>query len=84
MSFKGDRHSNLRHCSGFEPPPAKSISRAFIENLISCAFHHHRVGNFAGRGINRHNANAAGSDVGALCFVGVIGTRGANGHSFCS
>ena len=55
--FIGDWHSDLRHRSGFEPPPSKSIGRGFIENRITGALLHGRIAHFAARGINRHNAN---------------------------
>ena len=81
--FIADWHSDLRHRSGFEPPLSKSIDRGFIENRITGALLHGRIGHFADRGINRHNANPAASDMGVLRLVGVHGGRGANDLSFC-
>jgi len=83
MSVIGDRHSNLRHRARFEAPLLKSIGRNFIENPIAGAFHHHRVGNFAGCGINYHHAKPASGDMGPLCLEGVLRERRADRYSFC-
>ncbi len=84
VSVIGDRHSNLRHRSGFEAPPLKSIGRDFIENPVAGAFRHHRTGNFAACGINDHYANAIASDMGSLCLVGVLGKRRTDRYSLGS
>jgi len=81
--FVADRHSDLRYRSGFEPPLSKSIGRALIENRITAALLHGRIGYFAARGINRYNANPVAGDMVVLRLVGVHGERAANDHSFC-
>ena len=81
--FVADRHSDPRHRSGFEPPLSKSFGRAFIENRITAALLHGRIGYFAARGINRHNANPVTGDMVVLRLVGVHGERAANDHRFC-
>ncbi len=55
ISFIVDRHSDLRHGSGFEPPPSKRVDGNFIEDPITGALCHHRIGDFAARSIDSHD-----------------------------
>ena len=81
--FVGDRHSDPRHRSGFEPPLFESLGRGFIENRITGALLHGQLSYFAARGINRHNACPVAGDMVFFRLVGVLGKQGANDVGFC-
>ena len=84
ISFIVDRYSDLRHGSGFESPPSKRVDGNFIEDPIPGALRHHRIGDFAARSINSHNANTASSDIGTLGLVWILGQRSAHCHGLGS
>ena len=78
------RYSDLRHGSGFEPPPSKRVDGNFIEDPITGALCHHRIGDFAARSIDSYDANTASGDIGALCLVRILGQRSAQCHGLGS
>ena len=84
ISFIIDRHSDLRHSSGFESPPSKRVGGNFIEHRITGALRHDRVCNLPARSIDSHDANTASSDIGTLRLVWILGQRSAHCHGLGS
>src|SRR3989442_14074078 len=78
--FIVDRYSDLRHGSGFEPPPSKRVDGNFIEDPITGALCHHRIGDFAARSIDSHDAITASGDIRALCLVWILWQVSAQWH----
>src|SRR5438046_8753951 len=68
VSVIGDRHSNLRHRSGFEAPPLKSIGRDFIENPDAGAIRSQRTCSFAACGITEHDSHPTASHIHSIAF----------------
>src|SRR5204863_5474546 len=72
ISLISDRHSDLRDTSRFEPPSSKRLSGHFIEDRVTGALCHHRVGNFAAAGVDNHRTNTASINIRAFCLVWIF------------
>ena len=84
ISFIIDRHSDLRHSSGFESPPSKRVGGNVVEDRITGALRHDRVRNLPARTIDCHDANTVSSDFGALRLIWILGQRSAHCHGLGS
>jgi hypothetical protein len=73
ISFINDRHSDMRHSSGFESPLSKRFGGNFIKHRITGALSHDCISHFAAPSIDSHEANTASSDIGALGLVRILG-----------
>src|SRR6266513_5012442 len=78
ISFIGNRYANLRDTSGFETPPSKRVGGNFVQDAITGALRHRRLGNRAARNVDKHQADAASGNIGVLCFVWIFGQRRAH------
>ena len=65
ISFIGNRHANLRDTSGFETPPSKRVGGNFVQDAITGALRHRRLGNRAARNVDKLSAlkNQTGASV---------------------
>ena len=84
ISFISNRHSDLRHTSGFELPSSKRLGGNFIEDRVAGALRHHRIRHLPARSIDNHDANTISSNIGMFCLVWVLGQRSAHCHSLGS
>jgi|HubBroStandDraft_4_1064222.scaffolds.fasta_scaffold04764_3 hypothetical protein len=72
---EGDRDFHSRNCSGLKLPSSERANRRIIQDRVTDAYRHGRVGHAPASNVNCHDANPAAGNVTTTGFVRVFRSR---------